>query len=655
MTNLLAHEKSLYLRQHAGNPVHWQPWTDAVWQAAARSGRLVVVSIGYSSCHWCHVMEHESFEDAEVAEVMNRHFISVKVDREERPDIDQVYMAAVQLMTGQGGWPLNCVLLPDGRPVYGGTYFRKADWLRVLNRLAELWENDRDRMLAYAGELEEGMKASQLVSAEPGQGWQLEMIGQLLQHWRGRMDTTEGGMNRAPKFPMPDNYRFLLRCAVAMNDRPLMDYVLLTAGKMYMGGIRDQVGGGFFRYSTDALWKVPHFEKMLYDNAQLLVFYSELYVHHPQPWVKECIAETAAYLLDDCLLPGGVFAASRDADSEGEEGLFYTWESEALDTFVEPDEVRLAAEYFNFNQHGHWEGRYIPLRRGAVTAMPPEMTNIRLKMAAQRAKRVAPVRDDKVITGWNALAITGLCEAWKAVGDVRYLNAAADAAAFICRHLMVDGTLYRIWNGTGPAVPAFLDDVALLGEALLNLAMITGDDTHYRLAVQLAEQALARFESETGVWCYYTPADAGTMVMRPVETEDNVMPSSNSVLAGLLYRLGAIQGNVAWMDRAERMLDATAGSAVKYGSAYARWGMLAMLRVEGLREVAVTGPGAVDAARALWRNGVEQAVIIASETESDIPLLAGRNGNRLRFFVCRNHACAAPVETVEETLKLLNT
>ncbi|NNE55492.1 MAG: thioredoxin domain-containing protein, partial [Flavobacteriales bacterium] len=361
-TNALIHESSPYLLQHAHNPVDWHPWGDEAFEKAKAQNKLVLVSVGYSACHWCHVMEHETFEDSAAAAIMNENFINIKVDREERPDVDQVYMTAVQLMTRRGGWPLNCFTLPDGRPIYGGTYFPKDQWINILEDLVEKQKSDPKMLEDYAERLTEGIQMSELVvRSDQEVEFQTDTIHALVNHWKNYWDIKKGGPNRAPKFPLPNNFEFLLQYGYQLADEPTQEYVATTLTEMARGGIYDQIGGGFARYSVDAEWKVPHFEKMLYDNAQLVSLYSQAFQADPSEEYARVVKQTIVFLEREMKAPSGIFYSALDADSEGEEGKFYVWSQEELQTLLEQD-WEWVKDYYNVNSNGKWEGHYILLR-----------------------------------------------------------------------------------------------------------------------------------------------------------------------------------------------------------------------------------------------------------------------------------------------------
>ncbi|MEM9022916.1 MAG: thioredoxin domain-containing protein, partial [Bacteroidota bacterium] len=442
-TNRLVDETSPYLLQHAHNPVNWYPWGDEALDKAKAENKLLLISIGYSACHWCHVMEHESFEDTAVAAFMNEHFVCIKVDREERPDIDQIYMDAVQLLTQRGGWPLNCFALPDGKPFFGGTYFPKKQWLNVLDKVQEEYAQNPDKVTEYAERLTEGVQSTDLIAMNPEPPkFTWDGLQEAVRTWSENFDQEEGGPNRAPKFPLPNNYQFLLRYAHLTGDAALMDHVNLTLKKIAYGGIYDQVGGGFARYSTDELWKVPHFEKMLYDNGQLVSLYAEAYQATGDERYKRVVYETLAFVARELTADVGAFYSALDADSEGEEGKFYIWSKAELEELLGSD-YALVADYYNINQKGFWEhGNYILLRDrdDAAIAAEHELTTEALTerierakatLLEARAKRVRPGLDDKSLTSWNAIMLKGYVDAYQVFREPRFLEAALRNARFL--------------------------------------------------------------------------------------------------------------------------------------------------------------------------------------------------------------------------------
>ena len=502
-TNHLIHETSPYLLQHAHNPVNWYAWGDEALEKAKKENKLILVSIGYSACHWCHVMEHESFEDEATAKVMNELYVCIKVDREERPDIDQVYINAVQLITGQGGWPLNCFTLPDGRPIYGGTYFPKAQWNDVLIKLADFYKNNPGKANESAAELTHGIKASDVIKINTNEAkFTLEDAKAIYEPWSTLFDTIEGGPNRAPKFPLPNNYLFLLHYYHATKDKSAFNQIKVTLDKMAYGGIYDQIGGGFSRYATDSLWKIPHFEKMLYDNGQLVSLYSEAYQLTKDVLYKQVVYETLAFIEREMTSPEGGFYSALDADSEGEEGKFYVWKKPQLEALL-GDKFPLVSDYYNVNNIGLWEhGNYILLRKKSdaeiakvhgltIEQLQKEIASAKKIMFAARKKRIRPGLDDKQLTSWNALMLKGYIDAYTVFNEQHFLSTALNNAEFILTKLRnPDGGLNHNYKNaclppacrTGrdrqskSTINGYLEDYCFTIEAFIALYQATFDE-----------------------------------------------------------------------------------------------------------------------------------------------------------------------------------
>ena len=504
-TNALIHETSPYLLQHAHNPVDWMPWGDEALEKARKEDKMILISIGYSACHWCHVMEHESFENEAVAELMNEHFVCIKVDREERPDIDQIYMSAVQLMTGRGGWPLNCIALPDGRPIYGGTYFPKGEWKDVLGKLQKIYSEDRAKMEEQAAKVANGIKSSEsLVKQDVKDSWDQTVVPDMVGKWRSQMDDREGGRKDPPKFPLPNNYEFLLSYAHLYQDQEVMNHVHLTLKKMAYGGIYDQIGGGFARYSTDGFWKVPHFEKMLYDNAQLMTLYAHAYQQKKDPLYRQVVGEIYNWLEREMTGPDGEFYSALDADSEGEEGKFYVWSIKELKAVLEED-YDLAKAYFNVNPYGEWEGHYIPLRRkdNAVLAekfdLSPEdfeqrISGIKATLLEKRAERVRPGLDDKALTSWNMLMSKGLLDAYMVFGEEKYYQAAVKNVKFFLSSVSrKDGGLNHNYKAGKTTINGYLEDYCFAIEALIRLYEADGNENWLKDAEAFGRLHLFQF------------------------------------------------------------------------------------------------------------------------------------------------------------------
>jgi uncharacterized protein YyaL (SSP411 family) len=666
-TNALINETSPYLLQHAHNPVNWYPWGDEALEKAKKENKLILVSIGYSACHWCHVMEHESFEDTAVARLMNDHFICIKVDREERPDIDQVYMNAVQLMTGSGGWPLNCFALPDGRPVYGGTYFPKQQFMSVLVSLADLYRNDTAKAIDYAERLTEGIQKSELIKLNTGKPqFSMDTLKRTVDVWKERFDNKEGGPMRAPKFPLPNNYEFLLHYYFASKDETLLDHIHLTLKKMAWGGIYDQVGGGFARYSTDTLWKAPHFEKMLYDNAQLVTLYCEGYRLSKDPLYKNVVEETLAFIEREMTSPEGAFYSALDADSEGEEGKYYVWTKEELAKIL-GDDYSLFADYFNVNNNGLWEhGNYILLRnqpdaviakQHTITAdeLHKKITDLKKKVLSVREKRIRPGLDDKTLTSWNALMLKAYADAYNTFGDARYLEAALKNANFILqKQKRSDGGLNHNYKNGKSNINGYLEDYSFTIEAFIALYEASLDEKWLNEAKQLADFTVTHFHDKNSVMFWFTSDLDKALIARKMEVMDNVIPSSNSSMAKALFLLGNYFDNAEYISLSKQMLNNVQHDMAQYGSGYSNWGLLLLWQTAPFYEVAIVG-NSVDEKRAeLLRNYLPNMIFAGSRSSSRLPLLEDKYvESKTLIYICENKACKLPVSDAGEALKLM--
>jgi uncharacterized protein YyaL (SSP411 family) len=665
-TNLLANESSPYLLQHKHNPVNWQAWNESAWEQARRENKLVLISIGYSACHWCHVMEHQTFEDESAAQLMNEHFVCIKVDREERPDVDQIYMIAVQLMTGHGGWPLNCFATPDGRPVYGGTYFQTAQWKQILLNLADLWKNNPDQVYHYAEQLTAGLQQAELISVKK-QGAEIsaETLVASWKNWSLRIDNTEGGPNKAPKFPLPNNYQFLLQLGQTdllpeNENQVLNDHVALTLQKMARGGIYDQVGGGFARYSTDELWKVPHFEKMLYDNAQLVSLYAEAYRIQPVPIYKETVYDTLAFLRRELSAPEGVYYSALDADSEGEEGKFYTWTKEELQQAMGADFAQFETVY-HIDELGLWEEEhYILMRKmNAQTAEPgisyPKLAEWKQLLLQARASRIRPGLDDKSLCSWNALLIKGYTDAYLAFGDDSLLDFAKHSATKLlaCFSTGNGGLFHTYKNGQG-RINGFLEDYCFTLEALIALYEATFETNWLDSATALCEYTLAHFADPQSGFFFFTSSADKALIARKLELSDNVVPASNSSMAKALFRLGHLLGKEEYLEKARHMLGAVQTEMRQYGAGYSNWALLQLWLTQPFYEVAIVGKDVDEMRKSFHRHGLANVIFAGSKSASTLPLLLNRHSEgTTQIFVCHNNACQAPVTSVDQALALL--
>jgi len=668
MPNKLHSETSPYLRQHQFNPVEWYPWGEEALQKAKTENKLIIVSIGYAACHWCHVMERESFEDDSIAGLMNTHFVSIKVDREERPDIDQIYMIAVQLMTGQGGWPLNCVCLPDGRPIYGGTYFSPADWKQFLQQLVAMWNENPQLANEYAERLTAGIRQSeQLPFISIPDAYTKEDLSAIVTPWRERFDAREGGHRKAPKFPLPNNWLFLLRYGVLMDDAEVVDHVHFTLRKIASGGIYDHVGGGFARYAVDERWHIPHFEKMLYDNAQLVSLYAEAWQHRPITQYKRVVSETLRWLQREMMSPEGGFYCALDADSEGVEGKFYTFQQREIEEVLGED-AELFIRYFGVTEAGNWGEEHTNVLKIDIDAdgmaqdagfsaeeWETVLAAAKRKLLDYRSNRVRPALDDKLLTAWNAMMLKGFVDAYRVFDVPGYLDVALANAAFIKTHLYADdGGLWRQPPANGKGITGFLDDYAFTIDAYIALYEASFDESWLHEAKRLVAYVLAHFYDDASSTFYYTSLHAAPLIARKTETMDNVISSSTSTIVRQLRWLGLAFDEPNYTAIADQQLANVVPHIAPYGSAYANWATQLLDEVTGNLEVVLTGPEWLRLRRELDQHYVPNKMILGG-TKGTLPLLAGRINDVTRAYVCRNKTCSLPVEQVDELMQLITS
>jgi uncharacterized protein YyaL (SSP411 family) len=661
MANRLINETSPYLLQHAHNPVDWYPWGEEALQKAQDENKLILVSIGYAACHWCHVMEHESFEDEAVASFMNQHFVCVKVDREERPDIDKIYMDAVMLMTQRGGWPLNAFALPDGRPVYGGTYFPKDHWLNVMQQLAELYETTPQRALEYAENLTTAMQdLDQVIYNAGAPDFDRLELRQMKIIWTKQLDFQWGGrLSQANKFPLPMNNLFLLRAAQLLGDEKLQEAVDVTLEKMALGGIYDQLGGGFARYSVDAYWKVPHFEKMLYDNGQLVSLYAEAWQQNPQPLYAQVVEDTIGFVQRELMSEEGGFYSSLDADSEGVEGKFYVWSYEELSELL-GERLKPFADFYNVIPGGNWEGNNILFSLETEAdfahrwnldpeAFSQELREIRTLLMRERNKRIRPGLDDKTLTSWNALMLKGLVDAHRVFGKEKYLELALQNARFLkAKMTEPDGKLYRNYKNGKRSINAFLDDYANLIEAYIALYEVSFDESWLQQA-ELHLNYVRKYFSDvdTGMF-YYTSKEDPILVRRKMETQDDVISSSNAVLAHGLYRLSLLLHRKDYRDMSEQMLRNMRTSILESPAWHAKWAQLILMLVFPHFEIAITGPQALVYRPQLEKPYYPNRVFAGGKSESTLPILQHRFREETTIYLCQGNTCQAPTTEVSE-------
>ncbi|MDA0179541.1 thioredoxin domain-containing protein [Solirubrobacter phytolaccae] len=650
MPNRLASETSPYLLQHADNPVDWYPWGDEAFARAREEDKPVLVSIGYAACHWCHVMEHESFEDAETAALMNEHFVCIKVDREERPDVDAIYMDAVQAMTGQGGWPLNAFVTPEGTPFWAGTYFppvsrqNMPSWRDVLTSLAQAWVDQREEIVTASREIVPRLQGAATLEAS-GEELNPALLDEAVAILQQVFDSELGGWGGAPKFPLPPVIEFLL----ARGERPM---ALQTLRRMASGGLYDQVGGGFSRYSVDAQWAVPHFEKMLYDNALLARTYLHAWQITDDPLFRRVTEETLDWAIRELRQDEGGFASSLDADSEGVEGKFYVWTADQVREALSPELASAAIAHYGVTDGGNFEGGATVLSR--VSGDPADLAAIKAGLLAARSLRVRPSLDDKRVTSWNALMISALADAGAAFGRADYLAAAVACAEFVEGELRADdGGLLRVFNRGRAKQPGFLDDYAYLLEAYLTLYESTFDERWFIRAVELAEAILIRFyDPELGGF-FSTGAEHTGLIARRKDLEDAPIPSGASSACFGLLRLARLTGESSYLDAASSLIALLHPIAPRHPLAFGHLLRAMDFFVSPVREVALAGPS--DELAAVVRRGFYPHVVLAGGDSDAIPLLAGRTpvDGGATAYVCENFTCQLPLTSAEDLTKAL--
>lgn len=669
MTNRLANETSPYLRQHAENPVGWYPWGEEALQRARDEDKPLLLSIGYAACHWCHVMAHESFEDPATAAIMNQHYVNIKIDREERPDLDSIYMSAVQAMTGQGGWPMTVFATPDGRPFYGGTYYPPVprhglpSFKQVLLGMADIWEKQRDEIEHSAGELALHLEESSAVSFGQGGSLNDDLLDRALNELAQDYDARWGGFSDAPKFPPSMTLEFLLRVYEQRGDATALRMVEHTLEMMARGGIYDQVGGGFARYSTDNKWLAPHFEKMLYDNALLARIYLHAWQVTGKPLFRRVVEETLDFIAREMRHGSGGFFSSYDADSEGVEGKFYVWSTDEIRAALGPDADLFMAAY-DVTEQGNWEGHnilHLPLDLAQVAkAHQLDEAEMRQRLAKDRdilyeirARRVRPGLDDKVLTAWNGLALAAFAEAGRALGRADYIEIATLNAEFLYAEMrQANGRLLRSWQAdAGARYNGYLEDYAFLATGLLALYQTTFEVRWFVWARELADLTLAHFRDEKAGGFSDTSNDHETLLYRPRDLQDNAMPSGNSMAAQLLIMLNFFTGEGQYWDTAEPMVSTMHEAMGHYPAAFSHWLTVAAMILGNPQELAIAGDlGAIDtqAMLAVVNERYRPNLVVAAggdETAGAIALLADRPrlGGQATAYVCRQFVCRLPV------------
>lgn len=678
--NRLANETSPYLLQHAHNPVDWYPWGEEALQRAKAEDKPILVSIGYAACHWCHVMERESFEDEGTARIMNELFINIKIDREERPDLDHIYMDAVQAMTGSGGWPLNVFLTPDKLPFYGGTYFppvkafNRPSWKEVLQALSQAFKERREDLETQAQNMREhlmqasrfGEKAADLQLVPKEELFTKEQCNTMFSNMMQQGDKVWGGFGSAPKFPGTFIIQYLLRYHHSFNEPQALQQALLSLDKMIQGGIYDQLGGGFARYSTDAKWLAPHFEKMLYDNALLVDVMSEAYQLTKNELYARTIADTLGFVEREMTDAGGGFYSALDADSEGVEGKFYTWSREEIEEVLGAD-AGLFCAYYDVTEEGNWEETNIlwVTKPAAVFATEHGITEEALEkslavsreqLMEARAERIRPGLDDKIILGWNALMIHACCRAYAALGVEKYREMGVNAMKFCLENLQhVDKqSFFHTFKGGVAKYPAFLDDYAWLVRALIALQEVTGDAEWLEKARELTGYVITNFSDEGDIYFYYTEAGQTDVIVRKKEVYDGATPSGNAVMASNLIYLSIVYDRKDWSERGVAMLAGQSQMAVRYSTSFGVWAGLLLQLVSGIKEIAVVGNDYKSRMQDTNRHYIPFKVMLGAATDKQgIPLLEQRErpGETL-IYVCEDYHCIKPVNYIEEIINL---
>ena len=654
-TNRLISETSPYLLQHAHNPVDWYAWGDEAFERAKAEDKPVLVSIGYSACHWCHVMEHESFEDEAVAAIQNEHFINIKVDMEERPDVDQIYMNFVQLTTGRGGWPMNVFLTPEKLPFFGGTYFPPAprygmpSWQQILMSIAEAYRERRDELQKSAFEMAGELRRMSIVEAASG-ALSLEMLDAAFASFTRTFDVVNGGFGGAPKFPAAMSLEFLLRYHHRTGDAMALSIVTHTLDKMARGGIYDQLGGGFHRYAVDAIWLVPHFEKMLYDNAQLIRVYLHAFQVTGNEFYKCIAVETLEYVRREMLDESGGFYSTQDADSEGVEGKFFVWTPGEIVEILGEENGREFCAYFDVTPSGNFEGENIlNINPVVAAARVDSFERDRRKLFDEREKRIKPFRDEKVLTAWNGLMLAAFADAAGVLGNEEYLQIAKENAAFIQRELQRDGRLLRTWKDGKAKLNGYIEDYANVADGLIELFQVSGDLEYLTEARRLADLMITEFWDVQNGGFFFTSNDHEELVVRNKDFYDNATPSGNSVAADVLLKLAKLTGDEKYERFAVTVLRLAASQIRRHPQGFGRALAALEFHLSATREIVVIGPNGNKLERAVLSRYLPEAVIVLSENGmAGLPLLEekGTIDGNAAAYVCENFVCKRPVTTL---------
>lgn len=667
--NRLSEASSPYLQEHADNPVNWYEWGDEALAKAKTENKPLLISIGYASCHWCHVMEEESFMDTAVARIMNESFVCIKVDREERPDIDNIYMHACQLLNnGESGWPLNAFALPDGKPFFAGTYYAKDNWIQLLKQVSESYRTKKNKVELQANSLTYGMiDNDQLLFTKEKTNTRLDknFYQTVFQQVKQNIDEVEGGLKGKQKFPTPSLWDFMLQYQYLTKDKEALDITINTLTKMAMGGIYDHVGGGFARYATDSQWRVPHFEKMLYDNGQLVSVYAQAYQLTKNDFFKQILTQTLAFIERDLLSKEGGFYSSLNADTEDGEGVFYAWSLKNFKQAINTKEADLLADYYNLTAEGNWEkgsnilfanatpATFAATKQMSTNDFTATLNKAQQVLLAERNKRKKPSTDTKVLASWNAIMLSGYLDAYTATGTASYLQQALQNASFLEKKMMgADGKVMRSYKDGKLTVDGFLDDHAWVAYAFAKLYQVTFDKHWLQQSKKITDYALQHFyDSATGMF-FYTASTTTGLVVKKIETKDHEIPSSNAVFAKLLYQLGTLFEEESYLTKSQKMLTVITAKLKEAPAYHAEWAKLSGLMAYGMYEVAVMGKEANEKKQAMQKNYLPNVLYMGGGKEENLPLLEGKlQEGKTMIYVCSNKTCKLPVKEVEQALK----
>jgi uncharacterized protein YyaL (SSP411 family) len=668
-SNRLIHETSPYLQQHAHNPVDWYPWGDEALAKAKAENKPVLLSIGYSACHWCHVMEKESFENEAIAALMNEKFVNIKVDREERPDLDEIYMNAVQMLTGRGGWPMTVFLTPEGKPFFGGTYFPPEDrhgmpgFPKILNAVAQAYHTRKDDIKQSVEQIHEAMGRLTRVG-ESQKSFDPEIVVRSAERLAQAYDPEHGGFGQAPKFPNAGVYELYLRAHRHSKQERLLDMIEHTLSAMAEGGIYDHLGGGFHRYSVDAKWLVPHFEKMLYDNTQLLRIYAEAYTVKHEPLFKKVVEETGCYLVREMLNPDGGFYSTQDADSEGEEGKYFVWTEEEINRILGEEAGAIFARVYDVTEFGNFEGKNIlhpiltPQQAAALFKKDPDdverlLADARKKLLAVREKRVKPFRDEKIIASWNGLALSGLAAAGKVSDEPAFLDAARMTVGFVLSRMRRDGLLLHVYKDGQAKLLAYLDDYAFMAVGLLDLYEATQERVYLEDASALAATMVREFWDDADGGFFFTGKSHEALISRTKPAFDGSVPSGNAIAAQALLRLYHYEGNEDYLKKSEKVLRIYYDALEQQPFGFAHLIAALDFYLEKPKEIVLVGreeePATLkllDAINALYLPNKTLQLISPDEPPEKLPALLqgkGQIDGKATAYVCHNYTCSAPV------------